>query len=154
MSKVWVVLQNVYEGDVAGVFDNEEDAVEACRVFPGTCEADSYELNALPKHPLGTQRFRVALDKNGEVLTSWRTDPMWPEPSKLAVVRRVAPGQGVRYAQAISVYLWAKDKKEAEEQAKAAADKFLAGEQAAHIVNSWPDWKKNIGHALQPPTPD
>lgn len=146
MSKVWVVLRdNCDVAWVAGVFDNEEDAMEACRIFPGSCEMDCYDLNALPEHPPGTIRFSVTLDKNGEVLRYWQEDPLWPTPSVSAVVK---PG----YA-SIRVTLCAKDKKEAKEQAKAAADKFLAGEQAARIVNSWPDWKKNIGHALQPPLP-
>lgn len=153
MSKIWVVLGDYYDSpEVVGVFDNKDDADEAVRIFSG--EMGSYELNALPEHPPGTIRFSVTLDKNGEVLTSWQEDPLWPTPSVPAIVKRLMPEPGYVLAQAIRVTLWAKDKKEAEEQAKAAADKFLAGEQAARIVNSWPDWKKNIGHALQPPTPD
>lgn len=125
MSKVWVVLQNVYEGDVAGVFDNEEDAAEACRIFPGSCDMDCYELNALPEHPPGTIRFSVALDKNGEVLTSWQEDPLWPTPSVPAIVKRLMPEPGYVSAQAIRVTLWAKDKKEAVSLAKTAARKEL-----------------------------
>ncbi len=126
MSKIWVVLRdNCDVAWVAGVFDNEEDAVEACRIFPGSCEMDCYDLNALPEHPPGTIRFGVSLDKNGEVLHSWREDPLWPTPSVSAVVKWLMPEPGYASAQAIKVILWAKDKKEAKEQAKAAARKEL-----------------------------
>lgn len=148
MSKVWVVLAGYTDNCPVGVYTNEDRAYEAAKILDGS--VSETDLDYIPDHSPGGAPWNVGLNTStGKIRWANRLN-FFPSEEE---------SQPCRYEQIVMCYVWSPAqgdgaREEAISRARAKIDKFLAGEQAARIVNSWPDWKKNIGHALQPPTPD
>jgi len=147
MSKVWVVLAGYEDNYPAGVYTNEERAYEAAKILDG--EGAEADLDYIPDHIPGEAPWRVVLNTcTNDIRLVSRSD-VFPTEDEL---------QPWRFDNIVICYVWSpahgeNAREEAISRARAKIDKFLAGEQAARLVNHGLTGRTNAGQALQPPLP-
>lgn len=148
MRKVWVVLAGYEDNCPVGVYTNEDRAYEAAKILDG--EVAETDLDYIPEHIPGEVPWNVGIDPRDNMV-------LWVDRATFFPTEAVSRQIGRDHV--VECYVWSPARgggarEEAISRARAKIDKFLAGEQAARIVNSWPDCKRDIGHALQPPLPN
>lgn len=144
MAKAWVVLAGYEDNYPVGVYTNEDMAYEAANILDGS--AVETTIDYIPSHKAGEAPWNIGIDpRDNRVL--------WVDRATFFPIE--AASRPVGSDNVVECYVWSPARgggarEEAIIRARAKIDKFLAGEQAARLVNHGITGRTNVGQALQP----